>query len=211
MPSSFCWKFRLATLSMVADVSWKWGTTPTVPGSGPLAQSLLCTAPPVLAVYLTVKQSVICHLSLYLLVLSYSGVQRNISLPKLKYKSNRAIYFLKKNRRTHIYYNDWRGCCLFGVQTKCGCVRKLQSKSLLWNTIILDRIMIHIWNYSWIKNLNAQDSKDVLFKTFFFCMKKIVLLWNRVVLSKIILHVFKASGRWVCLLNETVIVNWNHK
>ena len=41
--------------------------------------------------------------------------------------------FLKKNRRTHISYSDWRGCCLFGVRTKCGCVRKLQSKSLLWN------------------------------------------------------------------------------
>lgn len=148
MPSTFCWKFRLAAPSMGADVSWKWGTTPTVPGPGLLRSTPVCTAPPVLAVCLTVKQSVICHLSLYLLLLllSYSGVQQNISLSKLKYKSKRAIYFLKKNR-THISYSDWRGCCLFSVQTKCGCVRKLQSKSLLWNTIILERIMIHIWNF----------------------------------------------------------------
>lgn len=166
-------------------------------GQDLLGNTLLCAAPPVLAVYLTVKQSVICHLSLYLLVLllSYIGVQRNISLSKLKYKSKRAIYFLKKNRRTRISYSDWRGCCLFGVQTNVAVLKNLHSKSLLWNTIILDRIMIHIWNYSWIKKLNAQDSKDLLFKTFFSCVKKIVLLWNRVVLSKIFLHVFKASGR----------------
>ena len=112
MPSSFCWKFRLATLW------WRmWAESeeprPLCLGQDLLGSTLLCTAPPVLAVYLTMKQSVICHLSLYLLVLllSYVGVQRNISLSKLKYKSKRAIYFLKKNRRTPISYSEEDAAC----------------------------------------------------------------------------------------------------
>lgn len=138
-----------------------------------LKQCPVCTAPPTPLFLLFVWQWNKVSFAIYLLTFALTFLRWEFSkifLLKLKYKSKRAIYFLKKIGE-HIFLiliEEDAACsvCKPNVAARnCRVSHYYKTHNYFWI-----RIMIHIWNL-WIKNLNGQDSKD-LFKTFFFCVKK---------------------------------------